>query len=296
MVAVVARALLLAALCAPAHARLALEARPTLRKAQDAPAIHPIMQLRGGGAAAPPSADSAGVISAIVTQLAYEVASCSSTPAKLFGFMGACCNWFLGLSAVYDAARMSPEVIALPMTLAMLAYSLLFSRWAGWDVSPRNFILSGSHMFNVVAQCNQLRRVLTYKLETQPGAKEEIAALGTKAAGLVAVVAAYAMSAPYFKSIMPEGTYLASSGGPFTIHPWPPVTKLFLSAASLTDLHRPTDKISLTQYAALTLTGFIFSFYGLFVTPINYPLTMVNILLFCSSAWHLGRKVKADFL
>ena len=47
----------------------------------------------------------------------------------------------------------------------------------------------------------------------------------------------------------------------------------------------------LHRYAALTLTGFIFSFYGLFVTPINYPLTLVNILLFASSAWHLGRKV-----
>ena len=61
-------------------------------------------------------------------------------------------------------------------------------------------------------------------------------------------------------------------------------------------LDRPTDKISLTQYAALTLTGAIFSRYGLVVTPINYPLTSVNILLFASSAWHLGRKIKADYL
>ena len=58
-------------------------------------------------------------------------------------------------------------------------------------------------------------------------------------------------------------------------------------------LDRPTDKISLTQYAALTLTGFIFSFYGLFVTPINYALTGVNILLFGSSGWHLARKLNA---
>ena len=98
-------------------------------------------------------------------------------------------------------------------------------------------------------------------------------------------------------AVAPIGpAYLSSPGGPFTIHPWPPVTKLFLSAASLTDLHRPTDKISLTQYAALTLTGFIFTFYGLYVTPINYPLTSVNVLLCGSSAWHLGRKIKADFL
>ena len=96
--------------------------------------------------------------------------------------------------------------------------------------------------------------------------------------------------------MMPEGSYLASAGGPFTIHPWPPVTKLFLSMASLTDLFKPTDKISLFQYAALTLTGAIFSKYGMLITPINYPLTGVNILLFLSSAWHLSRKIKADFL
>ena len=62
---------------------------------------------------------------------------------------------------------------------------------------------------------------------------------------------------------------------------------------SLTDLQRPVEKISLPQYAALTLTGFIFTFYGLFVTPINYALTGVNILLFASSGWHLARKLKA---
>ena len=87
-----------------------------------------------------------------------------------------------------------------------------------------------------------------------------------------------------------------SAGGPFTIHPWPPVTKVFLSAASLTDLWRPTDKISLPQYLALTITAAIFSKYALLVSPINYPLMAVNVLLFGSSAWHLGRKVKADFL
>jgi hypothetical protein len=30
--------------------------------------------------------------------------------------------------------------------------------------------------------------------------------------------------------------------------------------------------------------------------PVNYPLAAVNVLLFSSSAWHLGRKVKADYL
>ena len=280
-----------AALCVPAHARFD---RPALRAhTKKNGAVYQrdtaLMRLRGGEVAAP--SVEAGLISMIAAQVAKEVASAGTHPAKFFGFMGAICNWFLGLSAVYDAARNGPEVIALPMTLAMLAYSILFGRWAGWDVTPRNFILAGSHMFNVVAQCNQLRRVLAYKLESDPEAKAEISALAKKAGGVIAAVVAFCLAAPTLKGKMPAGSYLASDGGPFTIHPWPPVTKLFLSAASLTDLHRPTSKISLTQYAALTLTGFIFSFYGLFVTPINYPLTMVNILLFASSAWHLGRKL-----
>ena len=270
--------------------------RPTVRMQR--PKTEPVLRLRGGGvAAAPPtSSPTNNVVGMIVAQLAKEVASSTTHPAKFFGFTGACCNWFLGLSAVYDAARNGPEVIALPMTLAMLAYSLLFSRWAGWDVTPRNFMLAGSHMFNVVAQLNQLRRVLEYKLEKEEGAKAEIIALAQKSALVVALVTAYAFASPKLKAMSPEGTYFASAGGPFTIHPWPPVTKLFLSAASLTDLHRPTDKISLTQYAALTLTGFIFTFYGLYVTPINYPLTSVNVLLFASSLWHLSRKIKADYI
>lgn len=277
------------------HDRPALRVRRSTSPVEEQHQLATLGRLRGGVAAAP--AASTNLVGAIVAQLIYEVQHCTDHPAKLFGFVGACCNWFLGLSAVYDASKLGPEVISLPMTLAMLAYSLLFGRWAGWDVSPANYMLAGSHMFNVLAQTNQLRRVLEYKLETGgEAAKAEITALGAKAAGVVAVVAAYAVAAPKLKAISPAGSYLASKGGPFTIHPWPPVTKLFLSATSLTDLHKPTDKISLTQYAALTLTGFIFTFYGLFVTPINYPLTSVNILLFLSSAWHLGRKVKADFL
>ena len=97
--------------------------------------------------------------------------------------------------------------------------------------------------------------------------------------------------------VAPYGpAYLSSPAGPFTIHPWPPASKLLISGTSLMELDRPTEKISFSQYSALTFTGAIFSLYGLAVTPINYPLTAVNVLLFASSAWHLGRKVKADYL
>merc|ERR1719201_745252 len=230
--------------------------------------------------------------------VAEEIATCNTTPAKFCGFFGACCNWFLGLSAVYDATCKGPEVISLKMTGVMLCYSTLFGRWAGWAVMPRNYILAGSHMFNVACQTNQLRRGLEYKLETGgPEAMEEIQGLAVKAAAGAAIVTTAVLSADKIKSVVaPIGpAYLSSAGGPFTIHPWPPMTKLMISGTSLLELDRPTDKISLSQYSALTLTGLIFSRYGMVVTPINYPLTSVNILLFGSSAWHLGRKIKADY-
>lgn len=297
------RLLLLSALCASAHAgRLVERASVRTQRAQHgmqppaSPSVKPtLLRLRGGGVA-PTSPAATNLVAIIADQLAYEVAHCTVSKAKFFGFCGACCNWFLGLSAVNDAFRNGPEMISLQMTLAMLAYSLLFSRWAGWDVSPANFMLAGSHMFNIAAQLNQLRRVVEYKLDKEAGGKAEISALATKTLGVASVIAAYTLAAPRLKALMPAGSYLASAGGPFTIHPWPPVTKFMISGASMLEYNRPTDKISLSQYGALTLTGAIFSRYGLVVTPINYPLTSVNILLFASSAWHLGRKIKADYL
>ena len=131
-------------------------------------------------------ASKTAVGASIGTQLAYEVAHCTANKAKLFGFIGACCNWFLGLSALYDATQNGPENIALPMTLVMLAYSTVFARWAGWAVMPRNYMLAGSHMLNIGAQGNQLRRCLAYQLETGgEKAKKEIKMLAAKAAAAV---------------------------------------------------------------------------------------------------------------
>ena len=140
----------------------------------------------GLGLAALFGASTTAVGASIGTQLAYEVAHCTANKAKLFGFIGACCNWFLGLSALYDATQNGPENIALPMTLVMLAYSTVFARWAGWAVMPRNYMLAGSHMLNIGAQGNQLRRCLAYQLETGgEKAKKEITLLAAKAAAAV---------------------------------------------------------------------------------------------------------------
>ena len=231
------------------------------------------------------------MLTRIRLQIISEVQGANDHPAKFYGFIGACCNWFLGLSAVYDASSKGPEVISLNMTCVMLAYSTLFAGWAGWAVSPRNYVLAGSHIFNVIAQCNQLRRCLLHKLEHGgEKAKAEVSTMATKAAAGGAVICAAVMSRNTIKAVVaPYGpAYLASAGGPFTIHPWPPVTKLLISGTSMMELDRPTEKISFSQYAALTLTGAIFTKYGMAVTPINYPLSSVNVLLFLSSGWHLG--------
>lgn len=90
-------------------------------------------------------------------------------------------------------------------------------------------------------------------------------------------------------------TIAAADAGPFTVHFWAPMSKWFISGASFLDLNRPTDKISLPQYSALTATGFFFTRYSLLVTPVNYTLCSVNIALFLSSAWHLTRKLRADY-
>ena len=198
----------------------------------------------------PPPPSEAGTFARIAAQVSSEVAGARTNPASFYGFFGACCNWFLGLSAVYDASCKGPEVISLKMTCVMLAYSTLFARWAGWAVSPRNYVLTGSHMFNVVAQCNQLRRCLEYKAEEGgEAAKAEIADLATKAAVGAAVVTVCVVKKDQIKSattpLLPA--WFDSPAGPFTIHPWPPVTKLAISGASLLEFDRPTDKISLSQ-------------------------------------------------
>jgi len=87
-----------------------------------------------------------------------------------------------------------------------------------------------------------------------------------------------------------------SAAGPFTVHFWAPMSKWMISGASMFELDRPVEKISLAQYTALTATGLFFSRYALLVAPVNYMLCSVNVALFGSSAWHLGRKIKADYV
>jgi hypothetical protein len=217
---------------------------------------------------------------------------------KYWGFMGAMAGWGMSGAAIYDATQQGPEVISLNMTGVLIVYSSLFTRWA-FIVKPQNLLLASCHAANVLAQGNQLRRALEHKWAT--GQQKEVEDMATTAAMVGAVGGAAILGGPMMRKALTGAnlgvvsSIAAADAGPFTVHFWAPMSKWMISGASFMDLHRPTDKISLPQYTALTATGFFFTRYSLLVTPVNYTLCSVNIALFLSSAWHLSRKLKADF-
>jgi mitochondrial pyruvate carrier 2 len=185
------------------------------------------------------------------------------------------------------------------MTPVLIVYSMLFARWA-MVVTPKNYFLAACHVTNIAAQGNQMRRALEYKIDN--GQEEEVKEMVQKAGIAGTCLAAAIVAGPTMRSAVSNAklgvvsTVAAADAGPFTVHFWAPMSKLWISGASFFDLNRPTEKISLAQYTALTLTGFFFMRYSLLVNPVNYMLCGVNLALFGSSAWHLGRKVNADFL
>ncbi|KAK4108770.1 UPF0041-domain-containing protein [Canariomyces notabilis] len=64
-----------------------------------------------------------------------------------------------------------------------------------------------------------------------------------------------------------------------TVHFWAPVMKWALVIAGISDFARPAEKLSLTQNAALTATGLIWTRWCLIIKPKNYLLAAVNFFL-----------------
>ena len=219
--------------------------------------------------------------------------------AEAWGAAGALAGWGISGSAIYDAFNQGPEVISLTMTPVLIVYSTLFAVWS-WVIIPKNLLLMGCHLANIVAQCNQLRRGIEYKLDQ--GQQEEVNKMAQQAALGGAVFAGSFAFGPMVRSRLSQAnlgivsSIAAADAGPFTVHFWAPASKWLISGASFMELDRPTEKISLPQYSALTLTGLFFSRYSLLVVPMNINLSSVNVALFLSSAWHLGRKINADYL
>ena len=117
---------------------------------------------------------------------------------------------------------------------------------------------------------------MDYKKEN--GKDEEVNDIIQKAGATAAAGAACVLGGPMVQSAMVNAnlgvlsSVAAAEAGPFTVHFWAPMSKWMISGASFLELDRPTEKISLAQYSALTLTGFFFSRYALLVAPINYTL------------------------
>jgi hypothetical protein len=219
--------------------------------------------------------------------------------AEQWGRLGAIAGWGMSGAAIYDSFNSSADIISLNMTTVLIVYSSLFARWA-WIVKPQNLLLASCHITNVGAQLNQLRSSLEYKKEQ--GQNEEVDKfVQTAAVGAVAGAACLVGGPMVQKKLVGANlgilsTVAAAEAGPFTVHFWAPMSKWLISGASFMDLHRDTDKISIAQYSALTFTGLFFSRYSLLVMPVNYALCSVNVALFGSSAWHLGRKINADYI
>lgn len=220
------------------------------------------------------------------------------TSATFWGGLGAMAGWGMSGAAIYDASLQGPEVISLNMTGVLIVYSSLFARWA-FVVKPQNMLLAACHVANICAQSNQMRRAMEHKIAT--GREQEVKDMASTAAMVGAVGAGAILAGPMMRSALGNAnlgivsTFAAADAGPFTVHFWAPMSKWMISGASFMDLSRPTEKISLPQYTALTFTGLFFTRYALLISPINYNLCAVNAALFGSSAWHLSRKVYADY-
>ncbi|XP_048855166.1 mitochondrial pyruvate carrier 2b [Brienomyrus brachyistius] len=77
--------------------------------------------------------------------------------------------------------------------------------------------------------------------------------------------------------------------GPRTVFFWAPVCKWGLVMAGLADMTRPAEKLSTSQSAVLTATGFIWSRYSLVIIPKNWFLFAVNFFVGAAGSSQLFR-------
>jgi hypothetical protein len=83
--------------------------------------------------------------------------------------------------------------------------------------------------------------------------------------------------------------FLSHPAGPFTIHFWAPTMKWAITFANIADLKRDPRTMSLNQQLAVTGTGIIWSRYSFVITPVNYNLFAVNIVMAMIGGYQLSR-------
>lgn len=210
-------------------------------------------------------------------------------------------NWALVGSAVWDSSHHGPETIDLEMTGTMIGFSSLFAAFA-LQVQPRNMLLFSCHSFNIVAQCNQIRRAVAYKLEHEEHGHAELTSTAQNVGvGAVAAGGFFACIKPLRAALNTPGLqsakeWLAGPAGPLTIFFWAPMSKWAISWNNIKNLEKPVDKISVAQMSALTVTGLIWTRYSFVIAPVNYNMAVVQSVCASSSGYHLARKLRANQL
>ena len=126
-------------------------------------------------------------------------------------------------AAIYDSALQGPEVISLTMTPVLMVYSGLFARWA-WVVKPRNLSLMYCHVANVIAQTNQLRRALEFKIKN--GEEKQVKEMIQQVGIFGGVATAAIVGGPKARTTLTNAnlgivsSVAAADAGPFTVHFW----------------------------------------------------------------------------
>jgi len=82
--------------------------------------------------------------------------------------------------------------------------------------------------------------------------------------------------------------------GPKTIFFWAPTMKWGITAANVKDFSRPPELLSVPQQSAVTITGLIWTKYALDITPVNYNLMAVNMVMAATGLYQLSRRMAWD--
>ena len=88
--------------------------------------------------------------------------------------------------------------------------------------------------------------------------------------------------------------FINHPAGPKTIFFWAPTMKWGITAANVKDFSRPPELLSVPQQSAVTLTGLIWCKYALDITPVNYNLMAVNMVMAATGSSQLFRRFSYD--
>lgn len=74
-----------------------------------------------------------------------------------------------------------------------------------------------------------------------------------------------------------------------TVFFWAPTMKWGLVLASLSDMNRPVEDLSIPQCSALALTGVVWARWSFVIIPLNYNLAAANVFVALTNMYQLSR-------